>query len=310
MDKLDKKLLAELIRNARQPITHLARTLKISREVTTYRLKRLQERGIIKAFITKIDAEQLGYTYASLFITLKADGEQLFKDYLRTCPFSAWTGTFAGSWNFGVGIYGKNLEEIHANFTIIHDAFKAYIIDHRLTIHKHSAHYYEKYVGASFQPRAKPSIAHLLDEKDKRLLKLLSHNARADAVFLAQELGASAPAVAKRIKKLEQAGYIQGYSLFLDPASLGLYQFSVFITNRNKDYEDISAYLQAHKQVSFIISYIGDPFLEFGIIVDDPFKMRGILQEIASAFPDNKVIETFLIQNEILSIGLPTCVFE
>lgn len=310
MDKLDKKILAALMQNARQPITQLAKKLKISREVATYRIRKLQERGVIKAFITKINAEQLGYTYASLFLTLKAGGEQAFKEYIKTCPFAAWTSAFAGTWNLGVGIYGKNIEEIHHNFTTIHKQFKEYIIDHRLTIHKHTAQFYEKYIGASKHQRPKKSSAFILDDKDKRILKLLAQDARLDTVTLADDLDLSAPAVAKRIKKLEQAGYIEGYSLFLDPASLGLYQFSIFITNRNKDYKDISAYLAAHPNVSFIITYIGDPFLEFGIIVDDPFKMRSVLQEIASAFPDNKVTETFLIQDEILSIGLPACVFD
>ncbi|GAI94574.1 unnamed protein product [marine sediment metagenome] len=38
MDKINIKLLTELMQNSRIPITKLAKKLKVSREVATYRL--------------------------------------------------------------------------------------------------------------------------------------------------------------------------------------------------------------------------------------------------------------------------------
>jgi hypothetical protein len=58
------------------------------------------------------------------------------------------------------------------------------------------------------------------------------------------------------------------------------------------------------------VEYIGDPFLEFGIVVKDPYMLRPILQEIEESFPDNRIQDVFLIQNEFLSIGPPKCVFK
>lgn len=310
MDKTDKKILAELLRDARQPFSSLAKKLNISRELATYRVNRLHEQGIIKEFTTEIDVEKLGFLYASLFLTITTEAEADFKAYLSTCPFAAWTSAFAGVWNFGVGIYGKDTTQIHERYRDIHERFKEHIIDHRLTLHRKTQQFYEKYVDAKLPLKKGELVQSKHDEKDLLLLKHLARQARMDAVHLAQQVGLSAVAVAKRLKRLERSGLILRYSVFVDPSKLGLYQFSVFVVNSMHTYQSIVAYLKEHQQVSFVIEYVGDPFLEFGIIVDDPFKMRGVLQEIESAFPDNKVTETFLIQQELLSIGLPPCVFE
>lgn len=50
--------------------------------------------------------------------------------------------------------------------------------------------------------------------------------------------------------------------------------------------------------------------MEFGLFVKDPYELRGKLQEIEETFPNNRVIEVSLFQKELVSIGLPLCVFE
>lgn len=52
-----------------------------------------------------------------------------------------------------------------------------------------------------------------LDEIDEKLLGLLRANARLPTAALARELGISRPAVHERIRKLEQASVIQGYTI-------------------------------------------------------------------------------------------------
>jgi DNA-binding Lrp family transcriptional regulator len=57
------------------------------------------------------------------------------------------------------------------------------------------------------------------DETDEKLLELLRANARLPAAALARELGISRPAVHERIKKLEAAGVIQGYTIITAKAA-------------------------------------------------------------------------------------------
>ena len=66
-----------------------------------------------------------------------------------------------------------------------------------------------------------PSSA-LLDEVNRRLLRELCREPRIANAELARLVGMSAPAVAERVRRLEEAGVIRGYRLDIDPAALGL----------------------------------------------------------------------------------------
>jgi Lrp/AsnC family leucine-responsive transcriptional regulator len=61
-----------------------------------------------------------------------------------------------------------------------------------------------------------------MDATDHRLLDLLQKNGRATQLELARSVGLSQPAVAERIKKLEEQGVITGYAARVDAALLGL----------------------------------------------------------------------------------------
>lgn len=51
---------------------------------------------------------------------------------------------------------------------------------------------------------------------------MLASNARTAIAELARAVGLSAPSVAERVKRLEEAGVITGYSATISPAAIGL----------------------------------------------------------------------------------------
>ena len=61
-----------------------------------------------------------------------------------------------------------------------------------------------------------------IDDVDRQLLNALVENARTSNAELARLVGLSAPSVAERIKRLEEAGVIAGYSASINPQALGL----------------------------------------------------------------------------------------
>jgi Lrp/AsnC family leucine-responsive transcriptional regulator len=62
----------------------------------------------------------------------------------------------------------------------------------------------------------------LLDPTNLRLLAELQADARVSLAELGRRVGLSSPAVAERLRRLEQEGVIRGYHAELDPRSLGL----------------------------------------------------------------------------------------
>ncbi|UPK35105.1 Lrp/AsnC family transcriptional regulator [Bradyrhizobium sp. 186] len=61
-----------------------------------------------------------------------------------------------------------------------------------------------------------------LDATDARILDALVVDARISIADLARSVGLSSPSVSERIKRLEEAGVIESYTLTINPKALGL----------------------------------------------------------------------------------------
>ncbi|MFI9723129.1 Lrp/AsnC family transcriptional regulator [Streptomyces sp. NPDC052396] len=64
--------------------------------------------------------------------------------------------------------------------------------------------------------------AHSPDATDWRILEALQSNGRAGYAELARMVNMSASAVTERVRRLEEAGVISGYSAVVDPEKLGM----------------------------------------------------------------------------------------
>lgn len=60
LDKIDKKILNLLQKDCRRPVLEIAKKLDIPKSTVSYRIKRLEQEGIIKGYHAKIDASILG----------------------------------------------------------------------------------------------------------------------------------------------------------------------------------------------------------------------------------------------------------
>jgi Lrp/AsnC family leucine-responsive transcriptional regulator len=61
-----------------------------------------------------------------------------------------------------------------------------------------------------------------LDETDRSLLEALNRDARQSVADLARLVGLSPPSVSERIRRLEEAGIIEDYTIRLNPSAVGL----------------------------------------------------------------------------------------
>jgi DNA-binding Lrp family transcriptional regulator len=67
-----------------------------------------------------------------------------------------------------------------------------------------------------------------LDEIDRKIIAELQEDGRMTNVELARRAGISPPPCLRRVRRLEEAGYIQGYHAQTDPQKLG-WQISFFV---------------------------------------------------------------------------------
>src|SRR6266852_3573874 len=82
-------------------------------------------------------------------------------------------------------------------------------------------------------------IERLLDETGWRLLEALQENARISFSELGQRVGLSSPAVAERVRRMEDAGIITGYRAEINTAKIG-YPITVIMRMSNSPGERCS----------------------------------------------------------------------
>ena len=70
--------------------------------------------------------------------------------------------------------------------------------------------------------------AHKLDAIDRKILAELQANGRMTNVELASRVGISAPPCLRRVRSLEEQGFIQGYHAAVDSRALG-FEVQVFV---------------------------------------------------------------------------------
>lgn len=70
LDELDLRILSELSRDGRVPLSRLAQRLRVPRTTVNFRLLRLREEGIVGGFRAEIPPEKLGYRLVA-FVLVK-----------------------------------------------------------------------------------------------------------------------------------------------------------------------------------------------------------------------------------------------
>jgi Lrp/AsnC family transcriptional regulator, leucine-responsive regulatory protein len=89
-----------------------------------------------------------------------------------------------------------------------------------------------------------------IDETDATILRLLADNGRLSMSDIARAVGMSAPGAAERVRRLEAASVIRGYTIDIDPAALGFgIMAMVRIKPRSGQLHAVAQYLKDAPQV-------------------------------------------------------------
>lgn len=91
-----------------------------------------------------------------------------------------------------------------------------------------------------------------MDEIDSAILNELKQNGRASASEISKRVSLSVPAVGERIRKMEQAGTIQKYTVRLNRQQLGQHLLAFIFVNIDKN-ENIEPFREAIVQFSCVL---------------------------------------------------------
>jgi len=134
-----------------------------------------------------------------------------------------------------------------------------------------------------------------LDSKDKKILELLSQDARMSISEISKKSKIQRDSVAYRINKLEKLNVIKFYTTILNPSALGFPIYSyVHIKLHNLDEsleKQFVAFLVANPQVTYVVKISGEWDYDITIAAKDLGNFDDVLKEIRYKF--SKIIQNY-----------------
>lgn len=149
-----------------------------------------------------------------------------------------------------------------------------------------------------------------LDEIDRRILEALQRDGRISITDLAQMVELTPPTVQRRVKLLEEAGYIKGYTAILDPLKLDL-PVTAFIfveTVAGCQLDELSQQLRALPSVQELHNLIGEWCFLLKVRTGSPQQLERILHHDIRQFVGVRRTQTLLATTspyETLRLQLP-----
>jgi len=129
-----------------------------------------------------------------------------------------------------------------------------------------------------------------IDDKDKKILEILSQNSRETLVNIAKEVRMSVDAVRKRIKNLVKSGVITGFTIIKSYKKLGYpLKASILVKLQNLTEEKLNLFINHLKRTPNVIvlnSIAGDFDFEIVIVAKSTSDLDKFSKSIRTKFSD------------------------
>ncbi len=266
LDLKDKKLLFELSKNSRLPYTKLGRLTRMSKQVVEYRIKRLQEAGIILGYLTELNFSAYGQPIVGrVYMQLHKLGsrrEQRITAHLHNFEEWSFYERLDGRYDLNIAIMASTLQEFQRKADMITKAFRSEIREEHIVI-RYQAYQYDfkvllnsKQSGESAIVDERPPVA--LDELDEAILKQLVNNARMETTEIAHRLDKPYATVHGRIQRLISKEVIKRFTVALDWEKMG-YLTTRFLINfvHVENHEEFRHFCRNHPNITYLVFALG-----------------------------------------------------
>lgn len=311
IDLKDRKILYQLDLDCRQSNTQIGKKVGLKKDVVGYRIKKLQEEGVIRNYYAEIDTFRLGYNVFRVYINfqyvssnVKEDIIQYFVNYQNS-----WVvGTAKSEVDLGVVIWVKDIFEFYQFWEKTLDLYEDYFSKYAISIYTQAIVYKKSYLLPDEQDIPDREMFKIscggksveIDETDHKLINELAVNARAALLDLAEKLDCSSQNVSYRVKNLIKSGVIKAFRVNLDISKLDLHRFKVDIYLKNhKLKKPVFDNLKDKPYLEFMNFTIGWADLEPEFVLKNVDELIKILEEIDTNFSGAIKKHSFIITEKI-----------
>jgi DNA-binding Lrp family transcriptional regulator len=257
LDKVDRKVLLELSKNARTSSENIAKRISISRQMADYRIKSLKKKQIILRSRISINHSLLGYSTCILCLRMRnfdSQKEKEFIDFLIKNTNVAWASSVCGRWDFLIYVYFKDINDLDRIVNEICDFQKNNIDDKEvMPIIKRQVHNILigdlkkdlKTVSSKYERdffsfdktiiKSKKEAKLKLDKTDLKLLDILNQDSTLPLSLISRQLKLNKDTVSYRIKRLIYNKVIHNFILSINYSLLGYEGNYIFFELENFD---------------------------------------------------------------------------
>ncbi|MDP2673057.1 MAG: Lrp/AsnC family transcriptional regulator [Nanoarchaeota archaeon] len=305
---LDKKLLAYLYHDSREPTTKIAKKLKISREQVSYRIKKFESEGIIKGHIPLINYNRLGYSIINLILLKfnKQSYAKQFKSQIKESKNRIITVEVLSKYDLGVLLIFKNEQERNNYLSEMLGNHSSEISEYLIIEPYFSEYYPLKFLG---NIESKSKVFHeyklkeyKLDEKEKNILSVLNKDANSKIIDIAKQTNLSAELVVYKLKKLRQENVLLSTRAYFDMEKVGYFYNIVLINFHNfskQNQEKLREFCKKSPHVDSLMFMTGKPNCYIQIFHQDVLDVHKFLIDLRQTFPNESITTDILpLKNE------------
>jgi len=297
LDLKDRKILYQLDLNCRQSNTQIGKKVGLRKDIVAYRVKRMEEKGIITRYWTNIDSYKFGYQVYRYYITfqnatsdIKNEIMEEFVKYKNTWIVSTTRGTY----EMAAVIWVKSIPKFYCFWDEFNEKYGDYFAEKIFSIYLQADVYplsfllLDEYVKSDRDEYLQTIGGKLvgIDKTDYKLLNEIVENARIPLIELANKLDCSSQSVNYRLKNLINNGIIQGFRVCIDNSKLGYKEFKVDIWLKEvSKRRQIWNYIKYNPHVTFINTSAGYADLEIEFAIENSNKLIEVIEDVSSKFP-------------------------
>jgi len=299
IDLKDRKILYQLDLNCRQSNAQIGKKVGLSKQVVDYRIKRLEEEGIITGYWTAINTYKLGYYVFRIYINLIDVSTKIKTDIIQYFVNNkdVWAVlTSKGPIDLDVVLWVNDVYAFNQYWVNTLQQFGSYFSRSTISILTHVMSCKKTYLLDSDTTSSDREFYHTscngepisIDELDYRILNELALKARTSLLDLAKRINCSPQTVNYRIKNLLQKDVIQAFRISINSAKLGFQGCAVDLYLKNQTMrKNILEFIKQKPNVyDIMIMNIGWSDFSIQINISNIAELSKLMEEIEIKFPD------------------------
>ena len=300
LDLKDRKILYELDIDSRQSFSHLGKKVGLHKDVVAYRVKKLQEKGIIKGFYTVIDTSPLGYIHPRFYILYQYATPEIKEeiiDYFVKSKYVGFVHEAEGSYELSLVMVVDNLTKFDFFWEKTMIKYRDYIANQTFSLYlrenmyrysfffdENSIERYDRTKVDVFGGEKRVKI----DDFELKILKIITPNARIQTTEIANKLNTTAITINNRIKRLMKIGIIKGFKVDVDLPKIGyqLYKADIILKEPEK-HSNILKYIEKNPNLNHTIKSLGYVDLELVFYLENANQLHDIMRNLSINFPNS-----------------------